>query len=238
MKHQLDEKLLELLNKYPEKKLKMLKKSPKSAEWARKRWVNAKLYLRNSYVNGNEDAKFLYKGEICNEIPCNRDIFYCGCATRFWIQNHATAYLARDLAIATYEIVVAFRDQENFLQKDTEPHWRNERDDYSDYTLHHVTRFISQDCKLLDLYDPRLNPGSLLHFIEERNQQYKSFYNNFLTNRDVNIAYPKTRALAKWALECGFDGIVYKSSRNPKDIAGGKCLVMFSRDKVVPSKIL
>ena len=58
MDHQLDERLLEFLNKYPEKNLKMLKESPKSVEWVRARWVNAKLYLRNTYVSANKEAEF------------------------------------------------------------------------------------------------------------------------------------------------------------------------------------
>lgn len=219
-----DQGLLKILKSISQEDMGYLRADPKNRQWVKHVWHNGKHYRRESFSSVGEPATDL-DGNV--EVPNQREIFFIRRNSRFGFDDVEVAYFAYNTVLTTYETTPFFRYNPNLTwENDTQPYWEARSDPHPDSTKHDVKYKIESDSILLDLTEG----GNFVRLIE---RSHPGFFQNVIINGDEEV-YSQTRALARWSFDCGFDGIVYHSVRNTNDVkCAGKCLVMFSKEKVV-----
>ncbi len=196
-------------------------------------WWHQKFYQRQTEKyenNGFTEKNFRVENDIKREIPYARDLFY-PTNGRFSLSGHPIAYFS-DWLTGTCEKLPFFREKLELSSADLEQYMKANFDpDLDGNKLCGYPRVycLNYNVKILDASGPSV---PLFRLLTDLKIVTDVFYSEMVLSRDKYV-YSVTQAIASFANENGFHGILYRSVRIPRDwyYVGGDNLVLFA-DKI------
>jgi len=201
------------------KRLRLLSEKHRQHWNARNEWWNTKFYINNPPNNGALQQTPL-KGEP--EIPYQRKLFYPKEA-RFALYKVPVAYFSNDVSIMCCETITKLRDSYSCSWKEyLEPYLNGILNPDPESFGYPLNFKLSDVASILDLR----KESEVLRLFEEVAHEHISA---LIYSDD----YKYSRIIADVSHKKGFDGIVYSSVREPRDISlCGYNLVGFDESKI------
>ncbi len=201
------------------KRLRLL--SEKSSRyWHDREWWNTKFY-KNNPPNHGDVQQNPFKGEP--EIPYQRKIFYPSEA-RFGPRNLPVAYFSNDFSIMCCETIKILREKYSCSWKEyLEPYLNGILNPDPESYGYPLNFKLLDDSTILDM-----RKGS------EALRLFEEFTNENISALIYADDYEYSRKLADVSHKKEFNGIIYSSVREPKDInLCGYNLVVFDESKIM-----
>jgi hypothetical protein len=179
----------------------------------RDEWWHNKYYKRNPPNDGFSE-QISERGD--KETPYRRNLFYPSPHGRFSLGEKPVAYFSSNFGINCCETIEQFRSNEELSWEGLEPYFKGNQDPSPDLMGYPISVKISEQAIIVDLAKPS---DPLFNAIAEVGTWSSSqeFFDSVILSRNKQ-AYRDTQLLAIEAHRHGFDGMVYKSVRAPKDI--------------------
>jgi hypothetical protein len=202
------------------KRLRLLSEKSRQQWNDRNEWWNTKFY-KNNPPNIGDQQQIPLNGEP--EIPYQRKLFYTKEA-RFALYKVPVAYFSNDFSIMCCETIKKLRENYSCFWKEyLEPYLNGILNPDDSESFGYPLNFkLSNDANILDL---RKGSEALRLFEEVANENISALI--------YSDDYKYSRISADVSHKKGFDGIVYSSVREPRDInLCGYNLVVFDESKI------
>lgn len=199
-------------------------------KWIKLSWYNLKFYYKSKIQNGNIEQINLKKKK---EIPYQRKLFYPSPNGRFSLGNGCVAYFSNNSALNVCETIDKYR-YDDLLMWDPTLHLYFDGKENPTKSLfgYPIVVKLAPESVLLDLSK---KSNSLIKYILSF-RYCENFYEDCILSKDEDT-YILTQQIAKVVFAKGFDGIVYKSVRQPNDvILVGENLVVLNQNIIKRNK--
>lgn len=220
------------LEKTPPEVWNGAKRQSNESKYRKREWWHNKYYKRRSPDEANNGFTE-QEDEWGNiEIPYKREIFYPSPNGRFSLgKGKPVAYFSADFATNCCETVFQFRTNSKLSwDRDLSEYLAGKSDPHPEWTGYPRNYRITDDSQILDISK---KSNALLNYLHSCTQPHRlDIFDEVIINRDPTT-YPITQKIAIVSKANGFDGIIFKSVRVPKDIIlPSKNLVMFNPTKI------